>query len=49
MSGLRRVVAYIKMKHGRVFAELEIVLSWRGEGVEEVGIWIDQSSLDKER
>jgi GDPmannose 4,6-dehydratase len=32
----------------RVFAELEIVLSWRGEGVEEVGIWIDQSSLDKE-
>lgn len=32
----------------RVFAELEIFLSWRGEGVEEVGIWIDQSSLDKE-
>jgi GDPmannose 4,6-dehydratase len=32
----------------RVFAELEIVLSWRGEGVKEVGIWIDQSSLDKE-
>ena len=32
----------------RVFSELGIVLSWRGEGVNEVGVWIDNSSPDQE-